>query len=366
MLDDLDVTDATPPAISSAPASAQPGASDGASDSTPALRGGALSRLRPWLPWLSLGIGIAGALFMDRGPKRAAITALAAVALWLTLLAMHGVARVDAAAAGPRARWLIGAVRRSSLLATQSLVQLTLFFALPFYYRAASSYVGHVVFMGVLCAVSAASLWDPLTEWLFTRPLLAPLLPAIGSFAALTALLPGLGLSTRASLWIGAAAATSGVVLLAAFAAPELERAHVVALALASALLLPLALHFGAARIVPAAPLRLVKIEFGTRIAQRELLDARERFASAPARLYCATAIASPVGVRDRLFHVWSHDGAPLARIELDVRGGRGAGFRTFSRIQLREGRARGEYRCTVETAAGQVLGERSSQIGTR
>jgi hypothetical protein len=220
--------------------------------------------------------------------------------------------------------------------------------------------------MIALCAVSAASLWDPLTEWLFTRPLLAPLLPAMGSFAALTALLPGLGLSTRTSLWIGASAATAGVVLLAALAAPSARRGHVVLLALGSALLLPLALRLGAARVVPAAPLRLVAIEFGTRIADHALLDPADRFASAPPRLYCATAIASPVGVRDRLFHVWTHDGAPLARIELDVRGGRGAGFRTFSRVKLREGRARGDYRCSVETAAGQVLGERVARVGAR
>jgi hypothetical protein len=346
------VNEALPPAISSEDAPARPASFS--------------ARLRPWLPWLSLGVGVAGAVFMDRGPKRAAITAAAALALWLTLLAMHGVARVDAAAAGPRARWVIAAVRRSSLLATQSLVQLTLFFALPFYYRAASAYVGHVAFMIALCAVSAASLWDPLTEWLFTRPLLAPLLPAMGSFAALTALLPGLGLSTRTSLWIGASAATAGVVLLAALAAPSARRGHVVLLALGSALLLPLALRLGAARVVPAAPLRLVAIEFGTRIADHALLDPADRFASAPPRLYCATAIASPVGVRDRLFHVWTHDGAPLARIELDVRGGRGAGFRTFSRVKLREGRARGDYRCSVETAAGQVLGERVARVGAR
>lgn len=322
-------------------------------------------RLRPLLPWISLCIGVASALFMDRGPKRAAITAAAAVALWLTLLAMHWLAGWDTSGKGSRVRFVVNAVRHSSLLATQSLVQLTLFFALPFYYRAASLYVGHVVFVALLCAVSAISLWDPLTEWLLTRPLLAPLLPAVGSFAALTAILPSLGLSTRASLWIGAAAATSGVVLLAALAAPVGRRLHVISLALLSALVLPLALRLGAARIVPAAPLRLVKIEIGTRIADRGVADASEHFERAPARLYCATAIASPVGVRDRLFHVWSHDGAPLARIELDVRGGRGAGFRTFSRVLLHEGRARGDFRCSVETAAGQVLGDRSVRVGS-
>jgi hypothetical protein len=289
---------------------------------------------------------------------------------------MHWFARWDISDAGRRVRWLVTAVRHSSLLATQSLVQLTLFFALPFYFRAASFggtapaarggasfYVGHIVFVSVLCVVSAISLWDPLTEWLLMRPLFSPLLPAIGSFVALTAVLPALGLSTRVSLWIAAAAATTGVVLLSALAAPAGQRKRVVALALLPALLLPLALQLGVARIVPAAPLRLVKIEFGTRLSERWVADPSQRFQHAPARLFCATAIASPIGVRDRLFHVWRHDGEERARIELDVRGGRGAGFRTFSRLQPGAG-AVGTYRCSVETAAGQVLGDRSIRIG--
>src|SRR4051812_7821950 len=94
-----------------------------------------VTRLRPLLPWLSLVTGIAGAVLMDRGPKRAAGVALCAVALWLTLLSLHGFARLDPERGGPRRRLLLRAVRHSTLLATQSLVQLTLFFALPFYYK---------------------------------------------------------------------------------------------------------------------------------------------------------------------------------------------------------------------------------------
>jgi hypothetical protein len=323
-----------------------------------------VTRLRPLLPWLSLVTGIAGAVLMDRGPKRAAGVALCAVALWLTLLSLHGFARLDPERGGPRRRLLLRAVRHSTLLATQSLVQLTLFFALPFYYKAASLHLGHIVFMGALGLSCAASLWDPLTEWLLSRPLRAPLLPAIGSFVALNAVLPALGMSTRTSLWIAACTSVSGVVLLSAFNAPAGRRVHVTLLALLGALLLPLALVLGLARIVPAAPLRLVSIEFGTRIANRWVADPAERFEHAPQRLFCATAIASPIGVRDRLFHVWRYDGEQRARIELDIRGGRGAGWRTFSRVQLGGVHAGGTYRCSVETASGQVLGEKSVRVG--
>ena len=131
------------------------------------------------------------------------------------------------------------------------------------------------------------------------------------------------------------------------------------------ALLLPLALALGLARIVPAAPLRLVSIEFGTRIADRWVADPADRFEHAPARLFCATAIASPIGVRDRSVpRAGATTARQLARIELDIRGGRGAGYRTFSRVQLRRWPCERDYRCSVETASGQVLGEKSVRIG--
>ena len=321
------------------------------------------ARLRPLLPWISLAVGVAGAIVMDRGPRRAAVVAASAVALWLTLLALHWVARVDGDSQGRVRRWWLRAVRHSSLLATQSLVQLALFFALPFYYRAASFQVGHVAFMLTLAAVCAGSLWDPLTEWLFLRPLLAPLLPAIGSFVALDAVLPGLGLSTQVSLWVAAFTAAAGVVLLAAFNAPKERRARFMGLAVCGALALPLALALGLARIVPAAPLRLVEIELGTHIADHWVEDPSERFERAPARLFCATAIWSPIGVKDRLFHVWRYDGAVRARVELDIRGGRGGGYRTYSRVGL-GAHASGTYRCSVETQSGQVLGGKSVRVG--
>jgi hypothetical protein len=126
---------------------------------------------------------------------------------------------------------------------------------------------------------------------------------------------------------------------------------------------LPAALELGAARMVPAAPLRLVKIEIGTRLQDRWVADPVERLDEVPARLFCASAIASPLGVKDRLFHVWRHDGAVCARIELQIRGGRSAGFRTYSRIEPFGRRSSNVYSCTVETLSGQVLGSRTLRI---
>lgn len=322
------------------------------------------AKLRALLPWGSFALGIAGAFTMDRGPERGALIAGAAVLLWLALIALQWLVRAGREAEGKRV--LLIAARWSSLLAAQSLVQLAFFFALPFYFQAATFDPGHALFLLGLCALSAASLWDPLTEWLLQHPLVAPVLPAIASFAALDAVLPGLGLSTRASLWTAAFVAGLGATATSIASVPRERRARVAAIAVPAALLIPLALGLGAARIVPAAPLRLMKIEIGTQRAGRWVSDPMARLEQAPARLYCATAIYSPLGVKDRLFHVWTRDGEQRARVELDIRGGRPGGYRTFSRIGPFGKHATGVYRCRVETLAGQVLGSARVRIGAR
>ncbi|HEY4222804.1 MAG TPA: DUF2914 domain-containing protein, partial [Myxococcota bacterium] len=75
---------------------------------------------------------------------------------------------------------------------------------------------------------------------------------------------------------------------------------------------------------------------------------------AAPEALYCHCAIKAPLGLHDELVHVWEKDGVLVSSIKLDVKGGREAGFRTWSKISVV---TPGQYACTVETASGQVLG---------
>jgi len=322
-------------------------------------------RLRRLSPWLSLGVGVASALTMDRGPRRGAVVAVCAVLVWFTLLLSAWLGSVlDPDQTGHR-RWLLPALRRASLMATQSMLQLTLFFALPFYWQAATVHEpAHVLFMASLILLCVITLWDPLSTRVLGRPLLGALLPAVGSFVALCAVLPGLGFSTRTSLWLAAAAAGVGTVLVAAGVAPVDQRRAVTARALLAVGLLGGALALGAARAVPAAPLRLIKAEIGTQLTGKWVADPASHLVRAPERLICATAIWSPLGVHDQLFHVWRRDGVPRARIKLDIRGGRGQGYRTNSRLQHLGRSADGVYRCTVETENGQVLGSASVRIG--
>jgi hypothetical protein len=109
------------------------------------------------------------------------------------------------------------------------------------------------------------------------------------------------------------------------------------------------------ARFIPPAPLALGAATLAEDVVQRAPVGAAHTF-HAPDALWCHTAIRAPLGLRDRLFHVWLRDGAEVARIPLEVVGGvRADGFRTWSRLRRP---LEGTYRCRVETAVGQVVGE--------
>ena len=320
------------------------------------------SRVRALLPWLSMLVGVISAISMERGPERGPLIAFAAISVWLFLIAQQWLARRPR----PPQLWaarLLFVGKHSTLMLTQSLLQLTLYFALPFFARAADFRdSGHVLFMVVVGALAAAALWDPWTEWLFAHPRWGPLLPAFGSFVALCGVLPGLGLSTRASLWIAAGVASGGTSVVIMAGLPREQRWPTLPRALLLALALPLALALGLTRVIPAAPLRLAAIDFGTGLRDHELTGRLAQQAAVPSTLYCGTAIAAPLGVRDRLFHIWKRDGGQIARVELAIRGGRQSGYRTASRIKPGR-RAGGTYRCSVVTASGQVLGGKSIEL---
>ena len=320
------------------------------------------------LPWASLAVGIVGALMMDRGPKRGAIVAVVAVVTWIVLLVVLwlGRVRMRAEADHPHAKLITGA-HASTLLITQSAIHLQVYFALPFYYKAWAGTVGHTVFLVLVSLAAAASLWDPLTERLLTRTRFGVALPAFANFVVLAAVLPGLGLSNGISLWI--AAGVAGLALPVLVVADGLHGRSLVgslAVAIAVALVIPVALALGAARIVPAAPLHLVSAEIGTKQVGRDVADPTDHFAARPGRMMCATSIFAPLGLRDRLFHVWRKDGVVVDRIELEVRGGREDGFRTWSIKRNFGDDPDGEWSCAVETESGQFLGERVVTVGAR
>lgn len=319
------------------------------------------------LPWVSLAIGIVGALMMDRGPKRGAIVAVVAIVTWIVLLVVLWLGRLRARSepADARAGLLVG-MHASTLLVTQSAIHLQVYFALPFYFKAYAGTVAHTIFLVLVSIAAVASLWDPLTERLLTRTRWGVVLPAFANFAVLAAVLPGLGIGNGVSLWLAAGAAGLALpVLVVAEGLRGRSLARALAVAISIALVIPVALALGAARVVPAAPLQLMSAEIGTKQVGRDVADPTDHFRSRPGRMMCATTIFAPLGLRDRLFHVWRKDGVVMDRIELEILGGREDGFRTWSIKRNFGDDPQGEWSCAVETESGQFLGERVVTVGS-
>jgi hypothetical protein len=317
------------------------------------------------IPWISLGVGIVGALLMDRGPARGRIVAVVAVASWLVLLAALWLER-RRELAGNDAPALVRTAHFSVLMITQSSIHLQLYFALPFYFKAYAPTVAQTVFMVVLCGAALASLWDPLTEWMMSRTRWGLLLPSLANFVVLAAVLPGLGISNGAALWWAAAATSLALPALAVVHRIRGARGWTALVqAVLVAAVIPVALLVGAARAVPAVPMGLVDGAIGTRRVGNEVTEPIEHLDRAPRTLVCATAIFAPLGVREKMLHVWRHDGIVVDRIELEIRGGREGGFRTYS-VKHEFGKdPRGTWSCAVETESGQFLGERVITIGS-
>ncbi len=320
----------------------------------------ALFWLRRLAPFASLAFGVFGALMMDRSPDRAGLVAAASAGGWLALGLLAVLEHARGEGLGRREALALRLARLSSAAASSWAMQLAVFFSLPFYVRA-SAVAWHWAFVGLLAAAGAATLWDPFFQRLLARPWSGLALQAVASFAGLCAVLPVLGASNRASLW--AAAGLTALALPAVRAAKRGARPSEVARASAVALALPAALWLGAARLVPAAPLRLAGAALGTRLSGRVAVEPPEEARTCPSQLVCSSSIAAPRGLKDALFHVWMKDGRALDRIPLVIEGGQSAGYRTYSVKRNLGAEPQGRWTCAVQTASGQLLGEREAVV---
>jgi hypothetical protein len=307
------------------------------------------------LPWISLGLAVASLVLMNRRPERAWLIAAAAGAGWVAL-SLFGLAQsIDPARLRGRAAWLGSAARYSTAAGAQSLIQMCLFFSVVFYVRASVS-PAHWAFVSLMIAASIVTAWDPWCRAVLRRPTSAALLQAFATFAALDCVLPLLGVSNRASLFVAAGAVVVGVPLAA-----NGSMVRRLLFGLAAALLVGGALFLGVARAIPPAPLRFVSCRIGTRIVNRELVDPATELAAPPEQLVCASVIAAPRGLKDKLRHLWRQDGVLRSTLTLDIRGGRELGFRAWS---YRRNPGAGRWTCTVETESGQILGSGEIRIG--
>lgn len=245
---------------------------------------------------------------------------------------------------------------------TQLIHQESLFFALPFFAVSTSWNSGQAAFTGLLGAAALVAIIDPLyyrrlapRRWLYLS------YHALALFAVLLVALPLiLRVPTAESYQLAL-----GVAMLLAF--PSLAgsitvRAWWRGLAVV-ALLLALGLSGWLARLwVPPATLRLTEVALTTAVdgSSRAPADSVERIDAAQLRrggLYAYTAIDAPLGLAERVYHVWLHEGREVDRIALDIRGGRSEGYRAWSHKLNFPAAAEGRWQVRVLTGDDQMIG---------
>ena len=325
---------------------------------------------RTWTPklyaWLSLLLGVVSAWWMDHSAAHAPFIAAISVFSCLAMFGYSALKRVSnlqhAAQQAPRWRqssyWLI-------MTAMQSATQQVLFFATPFYARAACWLGLQPVFVAILVGAAAVTLWTPWHRFILEHSIWGALFAAMALFAGLDIALPILGFGHVLALWVAYVAAAMSAAGLMIWGTPKRigHTLGAIGCMAAGGLVLQSSIVRAA---IPPAPLRLVRAAIGERVVALDLVGPTTHFNAAPPELACFTEVWAPRGVNDALLHDWYKDGVLVDTIALTLRGGAQAGFRTWSVKQHLGEHPEGSWRCLARTASEQVLGATEVQIGAR
>jgi hypothetical protein len=244
--------------------------------------------------------------------------------------------------------------------------QQLLFFLLPVYYASATAWSVNLLFVGFLACSALLSTLDVVYDrHLSVRRGLLAVFFAFNLFAGINVMLPVLwGISHRVAL-----ALSTGLAVLAfatiryrlrEFTSSPVRR-HVAVVAVVLVVTVALGRP-----LIPPAPLKVLRAEFGTGIDRRGL-RVTGPVGGLPAgwggRLYVVTAIYAPLGLHDRLEHRWYQDGRLIyASASYVVAGGREDGFRLWTSGPVKALAAGGRVRVDVRTDAGQLVGR--AEIG--
>lgn len=325
---------------------------------------GAEPRWQVWLerlfPWGSLIVSTAGAAAMDHSESRGPMIAVVAAVSWVAFVIVALLHRPNPAEQDAPLTRRQRYMRFASTFANQSLIHYSLLFSAPFYLEACAFTPMQCVFALVFALAVVIASWDPWCARVLLRPLWGSLFLSFASFCGWNAALPMLGVPHRVSVWVSALVVGVGIPTVNIASGAQGPRRT---WSIAVGFMMPVLLILGGVAAIPPAPLRVVQAKLGTGVSEREPTGVQSTFATAPRELVCWTAIRAPRGLKDGLLHVWSRDGTQLRAVPVEVRGGRRAGFRTWSRQRL-EPSASGRYRCDVITTLGQSLGGTSVQVG--
>lgn len=242
-------------------------------------------------------------------------------------------------------------IRFVALFVSQYAVQSSLAFPIPFFARAMVPPVAqHVPFALAYVVAIAAAFWDPFYARVARRPIALVALQAFAAFVALLTVLPIVGLDNTRTFVVAGVVVAGGAPLWFWLTGQRSRKRGSVSGA--STLALACAVVVGAP-LVPPAPLSLAESHLCKTVLDREPQGIKKQF-DVDESVVCHTVIAAPLGLKDKLVHVWSVNGRAIQTVALDVNGVKGRGFRTWSRLAHAPA---GRLTCRVETTRGQIVG---------
>lgn len=244
----------------------------------------------------------------------------------------------------------------------QAVHQQTFFFALPFLFSSTTWLSSQGLFTGLAAAAALCTMWDPLYYGVIApRPGLHLALHAFAMYLAML-IVPTLVWHLTTGQSLALASATMGLLAL-----PSLARLIARRSAGGWVLLLGAAAGLGLLSWllrgwVPPATLRLSRavVTASVNAEMREPGAPLEHIAADALRRdgICAfTAIRAPRGLQERVFHRWLHGGREVARVPLEISGGREQGYRAWTCLKNFPQDVDGRWSVQVVTDAGQMIG---------
>jgi hypothetical protein len=109
---------------------------------------------------------------------------------------------------------------------------------------------------------------------------------------------------------------------------------------------------------IPPAPLSLVSAEFGKSVRSLHIVSPIQSLPTGPGRIAVLTAIKAPLGLQERVRHLWYLDDKVIfASNYFSVTGGRKEGYRLWTQITWKSGFVGRVLTVDVETQSGQLIG---------
>lgn len=308
-----------------------------------------------WPP-IAFVLGLLGFFLVNRQQWLGGVLALGLVLTWALLIiesiASKWLSRRGRNAALPRA---------AATFIAQMVHQETLFFCLPFFLATTIWTSGQAVFTGLLIACSILAILDPLYFGLSNRHRwLYFLLHSLCVFVVMLVTLPiMLSLTTGESLILS-------ILAMMFFSLPSvlglLGSGGITRwLAMAGLLIILGGIAWTGRTWIPPATLWLsgsaLSPGFDTAARQPSGSMALTPQALQSRGLYVYTAIRAPRGLREKIYHVWRHDGNVVERIALVIHGGRDQGYRAWTHKQNFSSEPEGRWQVDVITQTGQRIG---------